>query len=94
MMIEIKGTGTDKEIVTVLLETTIGTCDYSARIFDITGEILHTARAINGITLQWVTKIDTLSMVTFASDAVQQIAILYPKPEANPDEGKALPPIW
>lgn len=72
-------TGTYKEISMMLPMTTIGTCDYTARIFDVTGEVLHDVKAVNGIKLQWVTS--SVSLLTITEDAINKIAELHPEPE-------------
>lgn len=76
-MIEISGTY--KEISMVLPATTIGTCNYVARIFDVTGEVIHDVKAVNGLKYQWVTS--TVSLVTIVDDAVAKIAELHPESE-------------
>lgn len=72
-------TGTTLAVTQELLSTTIGTCDYSARIFDATGEVLHEVTAINGIKLQWITPAMT-SIATLGDEAVAKIAELRPTP--------------
>lgn len=88
-MIEISGTY--KEIRMVLPATTVGTANYVARIFDVTGEIIHNIKAINGITLQWVT--GSISLLTIVDDAIAKIAELHP-PSEFPDLELPQPVEW
>lgn len=74
--------GTYKEISMVLPSTTIGTCDYTARIFDVTGEVLHDAIAINGLHIQWITA--AVSLATIQDDAIAEIAKQHPEPTLPP----------
>lgn len=79
----IKITGTTVAATAMLDNTTIGTCNYSARKFEATGEFLHEVTAINGIQLQWIT--ETISLATLIEDATNKIAELRPLPEPNPE---------
>lgn len=73
----IKITGSYKEISTELPVTTLGTCKYTARIFDVTGEVVHEVKSITGIEFQWITP--TVSLVTIVDDAIKRIAEQYPE---------------
>lgn len=92
-MIEL--TGTAEQLRLRLDSTTIGTCDYTAARFPMTGEILHTVKAVNGIKLQWITLQDNFSLLYAEETAVAKIAELRPEPpRPEPNEPVAeLPPI-
>ena len=81
-------TGTTQQMTASLADTTIGTCQYRARVFEFAGvtEVLHDVESINGTKLQWVTT--AFSLMTFEADAVAKVAELRPVTEPNPQ----LPP--
>lgn len=76
-------TGTTLAVKILLPDTTIGTCNYSAVYFPVSGEILHNVESITGVKLQWVTP--SISLETAQNDAIAKIAELRPAATPNPD---------